>query len=160
MEFNLKKATKLVACIMMCQIAGIIGSIFTMPAITSWYSTLQKPWFTPPNWVFGPVWLTLYTLIGIALYFVLEKGWKKKTNKIALGLFASQLALNTVWSIVFFGMKQLLGGFVIIAILWLLILATIYFFYKISKKAGILLMPYIVWVTIASALNYYVWQLN
>jgi tryptophan-rich sensory protein len=160
MKFNWKKAAKLILSIIACHLAGAIGSIFTAPAITNWYITLQKPWFTPPNWVFGPVWLTLYTLMGIALYLVLEKGWKKEKVKIATGIFASQLVLNAAWSIIFFGMKQIFWGFVTIAILWFLIIATIYSFYKISKKAAALLLPYIIWVTIASALNYYVWLLN
>jgi tryptophan-rich sensory protein len=157
MKFDLKKALRLLSAIGFCQIAGIVGSIFTAPNISTWYSTLNKPSFMPPNWLFGPVWLTLYTLMGISLYLVWES---KKEKKIAIGIFAVQLALNTLWSILFFGLKSPLYGLITIFLLWILILTTIIEFYKISKLASYLLVPYIFWVTLATALNYFVWALN
>jgi len=148
---------KLIGCVLLCQFAGVIGSVFTFNNIAAWYVSLNKPFFTPPNWVFGPVWLTLYTLMGIALYLVWQSG---TSNKQALQVFGLQLALNTLWSIVFFGAKSIALGLVVIVILWLAILWTIAKFWRIDERAGWLLVPYIVWVTIATALNAGVWLLN
>ena len=154
---DMNKWVKLIASILICQIAGIIGSIFTAPSITTWYANLQKPGFSPPNWVFGPVWITLYTLIGISLYLV----WNKKKNiKIPLTLFFIQLILNSIWSIIFFGLQNPFYALIEIIILWITILLTIINFYKVSKKAGLLLLPYIIWVSVATILNYYIWILN
>jgi translocator protein len=146
-----------VASVVVCEGAGIVGSVFTISAIPGWYATLQKPWFTPPNWLFAPVWLALYFLMGTALYLL----WGKRPRSgVALAAFGAQLVLNAGWSAVFFGAHELFYGFVVIAALWLAILATAAFSYRISKAAAALLIPYIAWVTIASALNYYVWVLN
>ena len=153
----MNKWIKLIVSILICQIAGIIGSIFTTPSITTWYADLQQPAFSPPNWVFGPVWITLYTLIGISLYLV----WNKKKNiKIPLTLFFIQLILNSIWSIIFFGLQNPFYALIEIIILWITILLTIINFYKVSKKAGLLLLPYIIWVSVATILNYYIWILN
>lgn len=157
MKFDLKKALRLLSAIGFCQIAGLVGSVFTTPAISTWYSTLNKPSFTPPNWLFAPVWLTLYTLMGISLYLIWES---KKEKKAAVGLFAIQLVLNAFWSILFFGLKSPLYGLITIVILWIAIMATIAEFYKISKPAAYLLIPYICWVSLATALNYFIWFLN
>lgn len=153
----MNKWVKLIASILICQIAGVIGSVFTTPSITTWYADLQKPGFSPPNWVFGPVWITLYTLMGISLYLV----WNKKKNiKIPLTLFFIQLILNSIWSIIFFGLQNPFYALIEIIILWIMILLTIISFYKVSKKAGLLLLPYIIWVSVATILNYYIWILN
>jgi translocator protein len=150
-------AVRLVASVLVCEAAGGVGSIFTISAIPSWYATLQKPWFTPPNWVFAPVWLALYFLMGVTLYLL----WGRRAQGgSALMAFAVQLALNVGWSVVFFGAHELLYGFVVIAALWLAILATMSLSYRVSRSAALLLVPYISWVTIASALNYYAWLLN
>ena len=151
---------KLAISIIICEVAGIIGSIFTTPAITSWYQTLNKPFFTPPSWLFAPVWLALYALMGISAYLVYEKGISHKKVRNALIIFAVQLGLNILWSAIFFGLRNPLGGFVEIVIMWFAILATIIFFYRISKPAGLILIPYILWVTIASTLNFFVIILN
>jgi benzodiazapine receptor len=151
----MNKWVKLIAFIMVCQGSGIFGSLFTVSAIGTWYAGLEKPLFTPPNWVFGPVWITLYTLMGISLYLV----WDKR-DKLALALFSAQLVLNALWSFLFFGLQNPLYGLVEIIPLWLLILFTIVKFYMIDKKAGLILVPYIIWVTIATALNYYIFLLN
>ena len=148
---------RFVVSVLLCEAAGVIGSVFTVSAIPGWYSALQKPWFTPPNWLFAPVWLTLYFLMGATLYLL----WGKRPQSgAALAAFAVQLVLNVAWSAVFFGAHELFYGFVVIAALWLAILATVAFSYRVSRSAAALLIPYIVWVTIASALNYYVWVLN
>jgi translocator protein len=154
----MNKWVTVVLCVALCQMAGVIGSVFTYQSIPTWYSALNKPWFTPPNWLFAPVWLSLFTLMGISLYWVLQKG--VKNVKIPLAIFTSQLALNTLWNFLFFGLRNPLYGLVGIITLWLLIAATIIEFHKASKKAGLLLVPYIIWVTIATLLNYYVWILN
>ena len=154
----MNKWLKVISCILLCQMAGVIGSVFTFQSIPTWYATLVKPWFTPPSWLFGPVWLTLFTLMGISLFWVLQKGIKNV--RIPLAIFASQLVLNTIWSILFFGLKNPLFGLVDIVAMWLLIIATIVSFYRVSKKAGLILVPYIVWVTIATLLNFYVLVLN
>jgi tryptophan-rich sensory protein len=154
------KTTKLILSIIICQLAGIFGSIFTSSSIPTWYTTLQKPSFTPPNWLFAPVWITLYTLMGISLYLVWNKGLNNKKVKNALYLFGLQLILNAVWSFLFFGLRSPLLGLVEIVFLWIFIALTIVKFYEISKAAGLLLIPYMVWVTIALMLNYYVWILN
>ncbi|MBE0478445.1 tryptophan-rich sensory protein [Candidatus Aerophobetes bacterium] len=151
---------KLVASIALCQLAGVIGSIFTVPAIRTWYVTLKKPFFTPPNWVFSPVWITLYCLMGISLFLVWRKGVRTPGVKEALLIFAIQLILNALWSIAFFGFKSPLAGLVVIIILWVTILFTIISFAKVSRAAGLILIPYIVWVTIASALNASIFFLN
>jgi benzodiazapine receptor len=149
---------RLAFCIIICQLAGAIGSVFTIPAIAGWYATLQKPWFTPPNWLFGPVWISLYTLMGIALYLVWQKGLRK--NGLAVGVFGAQLALNAAWSFLFFGLQNPFLGLVSIIALWIFIALSIWAFWRIDRRAGYLLVPYIAWVSIAAALNYYVWILN
>ncbi len=131
-----------------------------MPSITTWYAALRKPSFSPPNWLFGPVWITLYALMGISLYLVWKKGLKQKSIRTGLLFFGAQLFLNSLWSIIFFGMKNLLYAFVEILILWTTILITIYLFWKINRKASYLLIPYIIWVTFAALLNFSVWRLN
>jgi benzodiazapine receptor len=144
-------------------IAACIGTYYTTPAIPTWYQALQKPFFTPPNWIFGPVWTLLYLLMGLSLYLV----WKtpvKKVNKQALRsaivLFGFQLICNTLWSIVFFGLQSPELGLLVIAMLWALIFATIWKFYAFNKTASYLLVPYILWVSFASFLNLYIVVLN
>lgn len=154
------KAIKLLVSIGVCLLAGFIGSIFTFQAIPTWYATLNRPSIAPPNWIFGPVWTTLYILMGIALYLVWEKGLDKKEVKIGLIWFAIQLILNTKWSFLFFGMHSPLYGLVAIVFLWFSILLTIIYFFKVSKAAGWLLVPYILWVSFAAYLNYSFWLLN
>ncbi|MFH1285145.1 MAG: TspO/MBR family protein [Candidatus Micrarchaeota archaeon] len=151
---------KIAFAVILCELAGLLGSIFTMPAIAGWYATLNKPSFNPPNWLFAPAWTMLYALMGVSAYLVWKKGTEKKEVKIALGFFCLQLLLNLVWSLIFFGMKSPFFAFLEIILLWLAIAATIWKFYGIDKRAGALLIPYILWVTFASVLNYYAWMLN
>jgi translocator protein len=150
----------LFSSIIICQLAGIIGSIFTTPAIPTWYANINKPTFRPPNWVFAPVWTTLFLLMGIALFLIWRKGLNEKDIKIAIAVFAFQLVLNTLWSFLFFGLKSPFAAFIEIIFLWVAILASIILFFRISRLAGALLIPYILWVSFASILNFSIWRLN
>jgi translocator protein len=149
---------KLISSIVICQFAGILGSFFTVSSISTWYVTLNKPFFNPPNWIFGPVWITLYLLMGISLYLI----WHNNTNdsKPAWVVFFIQLGLNALWSLLFFGLKSPLLAFIEITFLWLFIVLTILFFYPHSKTASYLLIPYLLWVSFASVLNFSIFYLN
>ncbi len=159
---------KLIIAIVVSELAGIIGSVFTTPSIAGWYAGIVKPALNPPAWVFGPVWTTLFALIGIAAFLVWKKGLDRRDVKIALGIFLGQLVLNTLWSIIFFGSTSLtINGLnnigialIEIVFLWLAILATIISFAKISKPAAWLLVPYILWVSFAMYLNYAIYISN
>jgi tryptophan-rich sensory protein len=159
-DTKLRGILKLVASIVACECAGLIGSIFTMPAIPTWYEALRKPFFTPPSWLFAPAWVTLYALMGVAAFLVWRKGLNLKEVKSALVVFLIQLILNILWSFVFFGLKSLPGGVVVIVMLWVAILITILRFFRISTVAGGLLIPYIVWVSFAASLNISILALN
>ncbi|MFA5318436.1 MAG: TspO/MBR family protein [Patescibacteria group bacterium] len=153
------KFIKFFICLIIPQIAAILGSLATTPNIQGWYSGINKPSFNPPNWIFGPVWTILFVLMGISLYLI----WAEKTkiNKTSAYLFFYlQLVFNVVWSVLFFGLHNPLYAFVEIIFLWIFILLNIIFFYKINKLAGWLLLPYILWVSFAAFLNYNIWILN
>jgi tryptophan-rich sensory protein len=154
------KILKLIASILICQAAGGIGSLFTSPAISTWYVMLQKPSFNPPNWLFAPVWIILFLLMGISLYLIWSKGLENRKIKVAIFVFAIQLILNILWSFLFFGLQLPIYAFAEIIILWLTILLTIVNFYRISKTAGLLLLPYIFWVSFAAVLNFFIWRMN
>jgi tryptophan-rich sensory protein len=151
---------KFIVAIVVPQLAGFIGAFFTMSAIPVWYAGLAKPFLSPPAWIFGPVWTTLFLLMGIAAFLIWRKGLEYAGVKTALAIFFFQLVLNTLWSIIFFGLKNPGVAFIEIVIMWLAILATIISFYKISKPAAYLLIPYLLWVSFASYLNYAIWMLN
>ena len=151
---------KLVISIIICLLAGFIGSFFTAPAIPTWYATLNKPSFTPPNWLFAPVWTALFVLMGISAFLVWRKGLNNRQVKIALSIFSVQLILNILWSAMFFGLRSPIAGLIEIIILWVAILLTILIFFKISMTAGLLLIPYILWVSFAAVLNFFIWRLN
>jgi benzodiazapine receptor len=152
--------SKLITSIVICQLAGVVGSLFTTPAIPTWYATLKKPSFNPPNWIFSPVWITLFVLMGIAAFLVWNKGLSDQKVKIALSIFAGQLILNVLWSAMFFGLRSPLAGLIEIAVLWVAILLTVLYFFRVSNTAGILLIPYILWVSFAAVLNFSIWRLN
>lgn len=141
-------------------IAGFLGSFFTAPAIDSWYGALVKPWFTPPNWLFGPAWTALYLAMGIALYLVWTSNGDKVQKKIAISVFLGHLFLNAAWSIIFFGLQSPFWGLIEIAILFVSIVWTAILFARVRAAAGILFIPYIMWVSFASALNFSIWELN
>jgi tryptophan-rich sensory protein len=143
-----------------CELVGFVGSAFTFSAIKDWYVYLNKPFFSPPNYLFGPVWTILYALMGISAYLIWKKGYKNSKIKSALNLFVIQLALNFIWTPIFFGAKQLLLAFVVIVAMWIYIFKTIKAFGKINKVASYLLYPYLAWVSFASILNFSVWFLN
>lgn len=145
---------RLVGAVALCQMAGVVGSLFTFSAIESWYATLQKPFFNPPNWIFGPVWTTLYTLMGISLYLL----WQ--TRKRVSLWFWIQLGLNALWSVLFFGLKNPTVAFMEIVVLWLAIFLTIRSTYQSEKFAALLLLPYLAWVTFALLLNASIAVLN
>lgn len=161
---------KLVVSLVIPFIAAAVGSLATSPAIPTWYATLVKPVWTPPNWLFGPVWTTLYILMGISFYLVWLKGsgrWAKlkgwlgiKQPKAPVYAYGIQLVLNALWSVLFFGLQSPLLGLVGIVFLWFSIAITIGLFYNVDRRAAWLLVPYIVWVTIAANLNMFVWVLN
>ena len=158
MKFSNMK--KLIFCIFICLFAGFIGSFFTTPAIPTWYATLLKPSFAPPNWVFFPVWTSLFIMMGISLFLVWQKGWEDRKVKTAFYIFAVQLALNVLWSVAFFGFRSPLLGLMEIIILWIAILATTLSFMNVSRTAAYLLVPYILWVSFAAILNFSIWALN
>ena len=151
---------KLVIAVVVSELAGVVGSFFTISAIPTWYAGLAKPVLNPPAWVFGPAWTTLYALMGIAAFLIWKNGWERKDVRMALGVFGIQLFLNAIWSIIFFGLQSPGWALVDIVLLWLAIVWTIVVFYKISKPAAYLLVLYLLWVTFASYLNYSVLLLN
>lgn len=161
---KLTNRSKLLISLALPQLAGLIGSLFTSSVIPTWYATLNRPSLSPPNWIFGPVWTTLFVLMGIAFYLVWTKWavlpWTKRQKRLAVVLFGAQLVLNTLWSIIFFGLQSPGGALIEIVFLWLAIAATIITFAKISRPAAWLLVPYIAWVSFASYLNYAIWSLN
>ncbi len=148
---------KLLISLVIVFLAAAIGSLFTSNSISGWYSTLVKPSFSPPNWVFGPVWTTLYILIAISLYLVWNKN---KLKSVALYSFSLQLLLNVFWSTIFFGLHSPVYAFICIILLWLSVIWNMLEFYKISKISAYLLVPYLLWVSFATILNYYVVVLN
>ncbi|MFH1827564.1 MAG: TspO/MBR family protein [bacterium] len=156
----MKKIIKFFVAVLVCELVGILSMPFTISAISSWYTTLNKPFFSPPNWIFGPVWTLLYFLMGIAAFLIWEKGLKNKKVKIALFFFITQLFFNFLWSVLFFGLKSPILAFVDIVLLMLFILMTYFQFLRISKAAAYILIPYILWVTFASLLNLSIVLLN
>lgn len=154
--------TTLLGSVITCEVVGASGSVFTSMGLDSWYPSLVRPAFAPPNWVFAPVWTTLFALIGVAAWLV----WRRVPDvgsgatRLAVGTFVGQFVLNLAWSAVFFGGQSLLGGLVVIALLWLAIAATVVAFYRMDRRAAALLLPYLAWVSFAGYLNYAFWALN
>ncbi len=157
---ELSDAFKLGISLVSCLAAGGIGSIFTSRSIPTWYAAQKKPPYTPPNRVFGPVWTTLYIMMGVSVFLVWSKGLGAEAALAGFSLFWAQLAVNIAWSAVFFTLKSRIGGLVTIIVLWLLILATLIFFFMVSVVSGALLVPYLAWVTVATYLNGGLWILN
>jgi len=151
---------KLLASIAMCQAAGIIGSFFTRESVSSWYMNLDKPFFNPPNSVFGPVWIGLYLLMGFSLFLIWRKGLDSGKAKQAFSVFIIHLLINSLWSFAFFGCRSPLAGLIVIAVLWLVIIWIIISFFSISRIASMLLIPYILWVSFAAVLNAAILLLN
>ncbi|WP_433623821.1 TspO/MBR family protein [Halomicrococcus sp. NG-SE-24] len=155
-DFSRDDLPGLLAAVVVCELAGVVPAFLTADDVSGWYTTVQQPAFTPPNWVFGPVWTTLYLLMGVALYLV----WRGERDRLALGAFAVQLALNASWTLVFFGMQWPAGGLAVIVALLAAIVATIALFSRVDRRAALLLVPYLAWVAFATVLNYEIWRLN
>jgi translocator protein len=156
---NWNSLAALIVFIVVCLGVAGAGTIFTTGAVRNWYPAIHKPSWTPPEWLFGPVWTSLYLMMAIAAWLV----WQKRGSvdvKSALWLFTFQLVLNAAWSPLFFGLKSPLAGLMAIIPLWVAILATLLSFWKISPAAGGLLVPYWLWVSFATALNFSIWKMN
>ncbi len=151
---------KLIVAVLICLLAGAVGSIFTAKSVSTWYAGLNKPSFNPPSWVFGPVWTFLYILMGVSLYLVWSKGLGTGGVKAAMVIFGVQLLLNILWSLLFFGLQNPLLALIEIVLLWVMILVNILYFYKISPLSAYLLVPYILWVSFAAVLNFFLFRLN
>lgn len=156
----MQKILKIVLVVVLCVTVGYLSGMVTRDSITTWYPTLVKPIFNPPNWIFGPVWTLLYIMMGIAAGLVWTNGSDEQTTKKALGFFAVQLGLNALWSFLFFGLHNPFLALIEIVLLWLMIYETYFQFKKIDKLAGYLLLPYLAWVSFATILNGSIWWLN
>ncbi len=154
------KILKIVLVVVLSVTLGYLSGMVTRDSINTWYPTLEKPVFNPPNWIFAPVWTLLYAMMGIAAGLVWTNGSDEQTTKKALGFFAVQFGLNALWSYLFFGLQNPLLALSEIILLWLLILETYTIFKKINKTAGLLLLPYLAWVSFAALLNASIWWLN
>ena len=150
---------KLIVSIAVPLLAGFGSTVWTINSIPTWYASLNKPWFSPPNVVFAPVWTTLYILMGVAL-FLIWRSPRNRTRDTGIALFAAQLVVNVIWTFAFFGLQNTLFGVLTIVPLWILIAVMIYQFYKVDKWASYLLVPYLAWVSVATALNASVYLLN
>jgi len=156
----MNNVVKLILSVALPLAVGASGSYFTIPEINNWYQTIQKPSWNPPNWIFGPVWTTLYALMGIALYLVWKSRNSNGVKSFAISFFMIQLGLNFFWSVIFFNKHQAGLAFAEIILLWIFILFTIFSFSRVNNTASWLLVPYISWVSFAMILNYTIWQLN
>ncbi|WP_136717596.1 TspO/MBR family protein [Halorientalis salina] len=146
--------------VLVCELVGASGALVSGSGVSVWYPSLVKPAFNPPAWVFGPVWTALFALLGVAAWLVWRAGLDRRAVRVALALFAAQYVVQVAWSGVFFGLRNPLGGLVVIAVLWAGIVATVVAFDRVDRRAALLLVPYLAWVTFAAALNYELWRLN
>jgi tryptophan-rich sensory protein len=151
---------KLVCSVSLCLATGFLGSFTTMDSVNTWYADLSRPTFTPPDWAFGVVWPILYVMMGISAFMIWNKGFSSRKVKVALGLFLLQLVLNGLWTPIFFGLHMMGLALVEIILLWIAIIITIFAFWRISRAAAYLLLPYILWVSFAIVLNAALWQMN
>ncbi|MDX5337932.1 MAG: tryptophan-rich sensory protein [Cyclobacteriaceae bacterium] len=154
----MSKALKLIVSLALPQAAGGLGAFFTFSSVRDWYLTLNRPSWNPPNWIFGPVWTVLYVLMGIACYLIWKSAHPQK--KQLLTLYFVQLGLNALWSPAFFGAESPILGLLVIIPLWAMIVICIIQFKKVSAWASGLMVPYLLWVSFATALNFAIWQLN
>ena len=159
-DSRLQDVLRLFVSLAACFSAGFIGSIFTRDSVRDWYTLLLKPAFTPPPWLFAPVWFLLYVLMGISAFLIWRKGIRDSQIRESLVIFIIQLFLNILWSYAFFVLKSPLYGLIVIVPLWTAILLTIINFYRASKTASFLLVPYIIWISYATALNFSIYILN
>ena len=152
----------LALAVVACELVGASGAVFTASGLESWYGSLARPELAPPNWVFGPVWTTLFALMGAAAWLVWREldGPDRGAARRALWLFAGQFGLNVAWSAAFFGARSIAAGLAVIVALWLAILGTVLAFERVDRRAAALLLPYLAWVSFAGYLNYAFWTLN
>lgn len=155
----MNKYLKLLISIIIPLTIGFLGSFFTKTGEGSWYSLINKPVFNPPNYLFGPVWTTLFVLIGISFYLIWQKGFGKN-KQLVIGIFGLQLLLNFLWSFFFFGLENPLIALFDIFLLIIVIIINIIIYYRINKWSGILLIPYLLWVCFATILNLAIFTLN
>lgn len=155
-----KDIVRLIVACAVSLAAGLVGSLASAGGFTSWYATIEKPFFTPPNWVFGPVWTVLYVLMGVAAFLVWQNGLSRRPVRIALTWFLAQLVLNALWSPIFFGLHRIGLALFVLVLLWAAIVATMRRFFEVSRPAGWLLVPYLLWVSYAAVLNSSIWWLN
>ena len=151
---------RLLAAVLLCELAGAVGAVPTARAVETWYPTLRKPAFNPPGWVFGPVWTALYALMGLALDLMSRAGGPSPARRVAGGCFALQLGLNALWAPLFFGRRAPGAAFAEIVALWVAVALTVAAFARLSRTAALTLLPYLAWVGFAAALNYAIWRLN
>lgn len=156
----MKNSFKLMISIIGCEFVGFLGTPFTINAIPSWYATLNKPFFAPPNWIFGPVWTLLYFLMGVAIYLIWIHHGQKMKKRTAKVLFLAQLTVNFLWTLIFFGLRAPLPGLIVIICMWVLIALTMKEFFSLSRIACYLLLPYLLWVSFATLLNAAIVVLN
>lgn len=154
----------LAVAVLLPLVAGALGAVATSEAVPTWYAGLAKPDWNPPPWLFAPVWTVLYVAMGIASWLVWRSAARSEgastTARTALLLYVAQLVVNGAWSPIFFGLKRPDLALVVIVVLWLLVASTTWYFLRVSRAAGLLLVLYAGWVTFATALNAAVWQLN
>jgi tryptophan-rich sensory protein len=160
MNQRIRTGVELALFVAFCEMAGVVGAFFTTSSIPTWYASIRKPDIAPPNWVFAPVWTTLYGLMGVSLFLVWSKTRGKGSGRLAIAVFIMQLVLNVLWSYLFFGLQSPILGLVEITILWFAIAATVAFFFRTSRSAGLILLPYLGWVSLAAYLNYMIFILN
>lgn len=156
----MKDLKKLFVSVVGAELVGLLGTPLTVSAIPTWYAFLNKPFFAPPNWIFGPVWTILYLMMGIAFYLIWKQGWKNQKVAAAGKFFLIQLGLNFLWSPVFFGLRAPLLGLIVITAMWLMIVLTMKKLYPLSRPAFYLLVPYLLWVSFAAVLNAAIVVLN
>lgn len=162
---KLRQIIQLILAILIAQSAGIVGSFFTVTSLDSWYSTLDKPSFNPPNWVFGPVWIVLYTLIGITLYILWQwkkekKGKQKQYVSTTVNILYANLILNALWSYAFFGLQSPLYGIIVIVLVWATAAFVLIRIARLNNVYGFLILPYFLWVSYATVLNFAIWTTN
>ena len=158
--YLIRSPARLIACLLVCNAVGILGSLVTVTGQGSWYASLVKPPFNPPSWVFAPAWTVLYILMAVSLYLIWMEGPDRRSVRVAMTAFAVQLFLNGIWSPLFFGLQSPLLGLVDILALWVAVAVTIRFTWPLNKDAAYLLVPYILWISFASLLNGAILVLN
>ncbi len=156
----LKQLLSLLLALALPLVVGGISGMITNEGVSTWYQDIEKPGWTPPNWVFAPVWTLLYLLMGLSSWLVWQSGWRTTAVRIALMLYGVQLGFNFLWSVIFFGLRSPGWALLEIGILWVLIATMLGWFLQLRRAAGLLIVPYLIWVSYAATLNGGVWWLH